>query len=199
MPRIRASSVAEHVAQQHAAVLDAAIELFTERGYNDVGLGDIAERVGLARNSLYRYFPDRAHILAAWFDQVMDPLVAVGAEIAARAEPATARLRRWVTLQLEFLIEPAHEVMIDAALTAPDLPDELRRMFAGRHRDLYGSLEQILVDGGVARIMAPVRALLIAGLIRSGGDLHRRGTPRKTLFAELTKAAAAVAGFPADG
>jgi AraC-like DNA-binding protein len=46
VPRINADSVAEHVAQQEAAVLDAAVRLFVERGYRQVGLADIAAEVG---------------------------------------------------------------------------------------------------------------------------------------------------------
>src|SRR5690606_10118161 len=67
VPRISAESVAAHVARQEAAVLDAAVRLFSERGYSEVTIGDIAAEVGLARNSLYRYFPDKDHILLAWF------------------------------------------------------------------------------------------------------------------------------------
>ena len=52
MPRIKADTIADHVAQQRAAVLDAAVRLFTERGYAEVSLGDVAAEVGLARNSL---------------------------------------------------------------------------------------------------------------------------------------------------
>ena len=195
MPRIHAPSVAEHVAQQHAAVLSAAIEMFVERGYGAVTLGDIAERVGLARNSLYRYFPDKAHILGAWFDRAMEPLLAASTAVAQRTEPAERRLRRWVGLQLDFLLDPAHDVMIQAAMTSSDLPASIRESFTARHTELYASLAGILADGGVAPAPAGRRALLIAGLIRSGADLHRRGSPRATVISDVTTAALAVAGM----
>ena len=67
MPQIKAASVAEHVAEQEQAVFTRAIRLFLERGYENVTLGDIGVGIGLARNSLYRYFPDKAHILLRWF------------------------------------------------------------------------------------------------------------------------------------
>jgi hypothetical protein len=41
VPRINADSVAEHVAQQEAAVFDAAMRLFVARGYADVSLAYI--------------------------------------------------------------------------------------------------------------------------------------------------------------
>lgn len=196
MPRIHAPSVVEHVAQQRAAVFDAAIDLFVEHGYAAVNVGDIAERVGIARNSLYRYFPDKAHILAAWFEQVMDPLIAASEAAARRVEPASERLRRWVKLQLEFLFDPRHDVMVQAATTTPDLPAALRARFGERHRDLYATLGQVLIDGGLAPVIAERRSLLIAGLIRSGADLRRRGTGRSTVIADVTTAALAVAALP---
>src|SRR6478736_2506991 len=99
MPRIAADSVQEHVARQEAAVIEAAIRLFNERGVRDVTLGDIAKEVGLARNSLYRYFPDKAHILAAWFRTTIAPLVAESNEIANEDAPVADRLERWVDAQ----------------------------------------------------------------------------------------------------
>ena len=42
MPRIAADTVAEHVALQEAAVVDAAARLFGERGVARVSLADIA-------------------------------------------------------------------------------------------------------------------------------------------------------------
>lgn len=58
---------ARQLARQEQAVFDAAIALFTDRGYGAVTLADIAAEVGLARNSLYRYFPDKAAILLRWY------------------------------------------------------------------------------------------------------------------------------------
>ena len=64
MPRITGSNIVEHVAAQEQAVFDAAIGLFTEQGVSNVTTADIATEVGLARTSLYRYFPTKASIVA---------------------------------------------------------------------------------------------------------------------------------------
>lgn len=43
----------------------AALELYLERGYDNVTVTDIAERAGLTRRSYFRYFPDKREVLFA--------------------------------------------------------------------------------------------------------------------------------------
>lgn len=195
MPRISADTVAEHVARQEAAVIAAAAEVFAERGYAAVSLGDIAARVGLARNSIYRYFPTKAHILEAWFDGAMTPLLAASASALADPGSPADRLAAWVQVQLETLLDPANRAMTEAAINATDLPDDVRATIGARHAELYAPLRDLLVEIGVGPDDAETRALLIAGLMRSGNDLLRRGATRPAAVAAITRAAQAVAGI----
>ena len=64
MPKITGDSIAEHVAAQEAAVIAATVSLFAERGAGNVTIADIAAEVGLARTSVYRYFPTKGAIVA---------------------------------------------------------------------------------------------------------------------------------------
>lgn len=43
----------------------AAVELFTEQGYDATTVTQIAERAGVTKSTLFRYFPDKREILAA--------------------------------------------------------------------------------------------------------------------------------------
>ena len=44
--------------------LDIAIEMFTERGYLDTGMEDLARRLGLSRSSVYATFGDKQSLFA---------------------------------------------------------------------------------------------------------------------------------------
>jgi AcrR family transcriptional regulator len=44
-------------------LLDAAVELFTERGYDATTAAQIAERAGLTKTTLFRHFADKREIL----------------------------------------------------------------------------------------------------------------------------------------
>jgi AcrR family transcriptional regulator len=46
-------------------ILDAAIECFTRFGNDKTTLTDVARTAGLSRQTIYRYFPDRAALLEA--------------------------------------------------------------------------------------------------------------------------------------
>ncbi|GAA3549670.1 TetR/AcrR family transcriptional regulator [Nocardioides daeguensis] len=196
MPRITGASIAEHVAAQEAAVVAAAQRLFAERGVAAVSLGDIAAEVGLRRTSLYRYFPTKGHILQVWFDREMDPLLARSQEVVDELGPTVEALRAWLDVQLDFVADEAHGALVDASAGASDLSPEILEHFGQRHRELYATLGGILRTGG-ARTPEEVRvrALLVAGLVRSSADLVAGGVPTAVVREELHRAATAVAGL----
>lgn len=47
------------------AILDAARDLFSDRGYHSTTLLDIAQRAGTGVSSLYSYYPSKLHLLYA--------------------------------------------------------------------------------------------------------------------------------------
>lgn len=66
MPRIWAGTIDTHRRQVTDAILDATAELITEHGPMSVAMAAIAERAGIGRATLYKYFPDLESILVAW-------------------------------------------------------------------------------------------------------------------------------------
>ncbi len=195
MPRITAGTVAEHVAQQEAAVVGAAIRLFSERGIDRVTMGDIAAEVGLARNSLYRYFPDKGHLLARWFDIEMIPLVTASQDIASSAADADERLEAWLDLHLTYLAAPGHRAMITATIGFGGLDVALRADMADGHRALYVTLSDI-----VGEILGPdtdrdltVVTMLVVGLVQAAADQVSRGSAVGVVRHELMTSARAVA------
>lgn len=63
------------------AILDAALDLFDERGYAAVSVEDVAERAGVSASSVYRYFGTKAGIVVtdshdAWLGRDLAALFA---------------------------------------------------------------------------------------------------------------------------
>jgi AcrR family transcriptional regulator len=192
VPRITADTVAEHIEQQEAAVIAAASRLFAEHGVSQVSLATIAAEVGLARNSPYRYFPDKGHILAAWFRAELAPLQDASTAIATSDAPAEQRLDSWLQLHLDYLTAPEHQAMMTAATEMSSLTDDVRADIADGHRDLYGTLGTIvapLLAGTDPPRDARVVTMMIAGLLRSAADLVTGGADRDTVTAELLRLA----------
>ncbi len=194
MPKISGENIAEHVAAQGQAVFDTAIRLFGERGVANVTTGDIASEVGLARTSIYRYFPTKASIVHRWFEEAMPPLVAAATAIADAPLPRAEQLQRWVDLQLDFLVDDNNHAMIQASRDTGDMPDDILTAIGRRHRDLYASLHRIVADEDTPEPATATRVLLIAMLLRDLVDLTTKGIPIAVARAELQRATALIAG-----
>ena len=69
MPRLWEETIETHRRSVRDAVLDAAAALVDERGLRGVTMSAIAERTGIGRATLYRYFADADAILAAWHER----------------------------------------------------------------------------------------------------------------------------------
>jgi AcrR family transcriptional regulator len=49
-------------------LVEAAVELFTEQGYDATSVAEIAERAGLTKTTFFRHFPDKREVLSAGQD-----------------------------------------------------------------------------------------------------------------------------------
>jgi AcrR family transcriptional regulator len=103
MPRIRAGNIEEHKELTRGQILDAAQDLFSEHGYQETSLGDIAAFVGIGRTTLYEYFKDKEDLLASLVDENLPQVFADMAEQLDSDAPfidqlaeLTVRLTEWV-------------------------------------------------------------------------------------------------------
>ena len=61
----------ELVTSRCEEILDAATILFAEHGYSDAVTQDLAERLGVGKGTLYRYYPSKRELFLAAVDRVM--------------------------------------------------------------------------------------------------------------------------------
>ena len=150
MPRITADTVAEHVAQQQQAVFDAAISLFVERGYAAVSLGDIAAKVGLARNSLYRYFPDKSAILVRWYRAELPVQAARSEELLSGEGTPSERVLRWADAQIDYSRQPEHALIAALGEASPGLSPEVLAELGMSHQQVMAPFTATLAEAGLA-------------------------------------------------
>ncbi|HEY5531280.1 MAG TPA: TetR/AcrR family transcriptional regulator, partial [Candidatus Anoxymicrobiaceae bacterium] len=74
------------------AILDAAFEVFSVRGYHNSTVDDIAQQAGVSKGTCYQYFSGKEEIFLATMDRTMDKLFAEAEAAAAGQNNALARM-----------------------------------------------------------------------------------------------------------
>jgi len=72
VPKLWNDTIESHRRDVRQSVLDAAAALVSEVGLRAVTMAQVAERAGIGRATLYKYFPDVETILRAWHDRQVD-------------------------------------------------------------------------------------------------------------------------------
>lgn len=82
-------------------LLDAALQVYAERGADDASLDEIARRAGVGIGTLYRHFPTRQALLEAVYRDQVEELCAVARELSDETPPEQA-LERWLRALMAF-------------------------------------------------------------------------------------------------
>ncbi|MFC5184917.1 TetR/AcrR family transcriptional regulator [Actinomadura harenae] len=147
MPKISAATVADHREQQRRALVQAARELLGEGGDADrVTFGAVAERAGLARNSVYRYFPDSAALFAAVVADATPRWTAHITALMDAAETPADKIAAHALAQLELVRDGEHRIA--RALAAGRDRAALRHDAAQAHRGILEPLVRALTELG---------------------------------------------------
>ena len=171
MPRIAAENIKEHVRMQSEKILDAANDLFRNNGYHHTDIGDIGSAIGLARNSLYRYFPNKDHILLACVWRDMEPFFEQMQKLAEETGDPLEQIETWLDLQIDIATSPAHatiEMISEIRSESPALRHEILRLHQAPNSIMHAVLTRLMPGKkfGIALF-----ADLIGGLVQSAA-LH---------------------------
>lgn len=127
-------------------ILRTATELFAEHGFSDAMTQELADRLGVGKGTIYRYFPSKRELFLAAADRVMRTLAAQVAAATAGIEDGLERLARGIEAFLVFFAErPEYvELLIQERAQFKDRirPTyiEHRAVQGERWRRLYGEL-----------------------------------------------------------
>lgn len=171
MPRINAATVAEHHAQQRLALVRAARELLEGGDAEAVTFTSVARATGLARNSLYKYFPGRPELLAAVVEDAMPRWTdAIRAGMSAAGTPEE-KIAAYVSSQLELVRGGEHRIA--QALTGVQDAVVVRESAVRAHRELLTPLIGALTELGEED---PRRtALLLQGIVNAATTAIENG------------------------
>jgi AcrR family transcriptional regulator len=138
---------AQTKAQNRAAILDAAREVFAELGYDAAGVRDVIRRTDLASGTFYNYFPDKESVFRAVLD-------ASAQEVRRRLRAVRAGART-----LEAFVGDAYRAWFEF-LVEDHLVFELMQRNAGTIRALFGDP---ILGTGVEELLDDLRAAIERG------------------------------------
>src|SRR5512134_1660347 len=81
---------------QRAAIRDAAVRLFADKGYASASVADLARACGVSKALMYHYYRDKEALLADIALAYVERLAAIVDDVAARQLPPAAHLRRLI-------------------------------------------------------------------------------------------------------
>ncbi|MHB1855255.1 MAG: TetR family transcriptional regulator [Acidimicrobiales bacterium] len=140
--------------ERRERILETAIELAAEGGYEAVQMRDVAARAGVALGTLYRYFSSKDHLLAAawahWAARLEPRITSRPLRGATMAERATDFLHRATRA---FEREP---LLAAAVLTAAMSTDSAA---AGPQQEASGLVGRMLLS-----VMAPLSPAVADGI-----------------------------------
>lgn len=93
VPKLWNETIDAHRRAVIDATLDTTATLVSERGLRAVTMSEIAERTGIGRATLYKYFPDVDAILRAWHERQVTAHLEQLAEIRDRITDPGERLK----------------------------------------------------------------------------------------------------------
>jgi AcrR family transcriptional regulator len=159
VPKLWTDTIDAHRTAVREAALNAVQALVTDHGLIAVTMSQIAERAGIGRATLYKYFPDLQALLLAWHErQITDHL----GQLTAAADPADPPAARLEAVLLTYALT---QRQTRSAHTG-DLSALLHR---GEHvtraeRQLYDFLQELIAQGAQAgEIRSDVAAEELAG------------------------------------
>lgn len=156
-------------------LIEAAIELFIEKGFNQVTTRDLAERAGLSRSHLYLYFSDWKELQKAAFTEFACQELANVDEILAIEDKHDAVLTLIICL-LPAKQDTSWKLWIDL-WNAAQHDEEMAKLYIERQQkwpDVLASLLDTGQQNGVFSLTQPARAARqIVALLNGYADLLR--------------------------
>jgi AcrR family transcriptional regulator len=111
-----------------AELLEAALDLFAEKGYAATRLDDVAQRAGVSKGTLYLYFDSKENLFKAVVRQGLVPALVEAEKLVDEFDGSAADLFRQIVLGWWQLIGDSRlsaipKIMISEARNFPEIAD----------------------------------------------------------------------------
>jgi AcrR family transcriptional regulator len=144
-------------------ILEAALEVFGERGLAQARLEDIAKRAGLSKGTIYLYFPNKEALFREVVQSTLiERIERAEHEMSARSDSAGDQLAEYMREWWRFLhsggYATLHRLVIGELHAFPDLAEFYAREVIQRAHRLLAGIVRRGIDAGEFRDIDPIVA-----------------------------------------
>jgi len=159
------------------SLLDVAVAVFNERGFEATTMDELAARLGVTKSAIYHHVPSKVELLRLALDRALDALFAVTEEPGATEGPAIERLEHVVRGSVQVL---AAELPFVTLLLRVRGNSEVERAALHRRRTFDRFVTELVAaaeeQGDVRPDVDPaVTSRLLFGTVNSLTEWYRAG------------------------
>jgi AcrR family transcriptional regulator len=156
-------------------LLDVAVQVFTDRGYDGTSFQHLSAASGLSKSSIFHHIDGKEQLLRLGLERALEPLIASTTEDAATTGPAVDRLSHLILRNLQIMAERLPYVTLLLNVHGNTEPErwalEQRRAY---DNVVAGVVQQAIDEGDVrADVDARTTARLIFGMTNSVREWYR--------------------------
>jgi AcrR family transcriptional regulator len=167
-----------------AAIMQAGIDVFTEKGYDAATMTEIATRSGTATASLYRFFPSKESLADALLLQHAKYALGGLAELRGRAANMTLDEIAGALVDLRLELRSQRRFAIDLA-DARGGSDDKRKQFRKAMLDGLTSVLREVIPA-LTKAKSEVMAVILLHLLKGVTAIDQeKPAPRRMLLAEI--------------
>ena len=171
------NGAARRVPYDADSLLDVAVRVFNERGYDGTSMEDLARAAGISKSSFYHHVSGKEALLAAACSRALDALTAIREDPMSSEGRAVERLEHVLRLTVSALVTELPYVTLLLRVRG-NTATEKKALERRREFDHFaaGLVTEAVADGDLRRDIDPVLATrLIFGLVNSLIEWYRPG------------------------
>ena len=175
--RVGGSAPARREPYDATSLLDVAVRVFNERGYDGTSMEDLARAAGISKSSFYHHVDGKEALLAAACERALSALSAIRDEPLSRSGPAVSRFEHVLRRTAESLLAELPYVTLLLRVRG-NTATEKRALERRRDFDRFVAnlVTQAVSDGDLRADIDPLLATRLSfGMVNSVVEWYRPG------------------------
>jgi AcrR family transcriptional regulator len=166
----------EHGLERKQQLLDAAGELFADRGYSATRIADICQAAGVAKGLFYWYFPTKGALFAELVRTMRLRLRRAQGAALDPAADAVTRIADGAAASVRFMADhAAYFALLDVERSDPEVADVLAEGAGVYLDDVRRLVEEGQRAGTIADAPSDLIAVGVLGTVSSFSNSYRNG------------------------